>query len=1249
MGLQEGFDRDLDALIGFAEALNGASNLEETYRVALDSAMERYNNVDMVMVYLIDEERGEAVLEAHKNAPNGYLRRARRIPYPKGIVWRGIKTGGVVSIKDIQKEPDSAERSLGHRGALCVPITLEEKAIGVISFLARKGCSFSEGEIKALSILGERIGVAIAKAKQAEELRERDRLLSILGRVSQLAHGALSLDRIYETVLEIVEGLRFVDFFSVYLVEGEGDKREAVLQVHKGYTDEYLRRVRRVPYGQGITWRVITSGEPVLYENASYPSMPLGVTGRALGIHAVLSVPVRFCYEVIGAIEFLSRKRGSFSRQEKDFLLSLGNQIGTILAEARMSEEMRSRKEALKRSEERYRALYEDNPSMCFTVDGEGRVLSVNRFGAEQLGYRPDDLVGHPVLDVFHEDDKEAVSEQFAKCLRNPGRVFRWEFRKVRKDGSVLWVRESARTVKDMSGNTVVLIVCEDITERKQMEEVLSESLGQLAKKSRYENIISTITRGVHQSIDLKEVLENAVDAMSENIDRADIVVIYLVEGQEAVLMAHRGLTERYIERAGRIPYPEGITWKTLIEGVPIYCGDVDEDGVIGPAGRELGIKSYLSVPIRFEGRAVGTMGINSFERNAFNEEELNLLEIVVSQIEVAINNARRVDALKRAHDELEVRVRERTAEIENANRVLQTEIMEREKAEKALQESLAQLSRKNRYETIVSTVTRSVHQSLNLKDVLDNAVEAISKNINRADGVAIYLVEGQEAVIKGWRGFNDQYIKRAGRIPYPRGLTWKTIIDGSPRYVGDVDKDTVIGQAGRDLGIKSYLSMPIRFKGKTMGVMIITSFEKNAFDEEELKLLEIVAQQIEVAINNAWQAEALQEAKEELELRVQERTLELSNANEDLRREIAWRTQAEKALRESEERYRTLVEHTYVLIAEASSDGRFLYASPKHKDVLGYESWELIGTRVFEYIHPDDCSMVMAEFARAMGTLSSGHAVFRFKHKNGEWRWLESTGKPYRTVTGEIRGVISSRDITEHKWVEEQVRESLKEKEVLLKEIHHRVKNNLQVISSLISIQSQYTKNKRALAMFHETQNRIKSMALIHEQLYQSKNMAMVRFSEYVHNLLSNLLYSYEINPDVIHVGVNVEDVFLTIDTAIPCGLIINELVSNSLKYAFPRGRRGKIRIQLRSNYDDGTLGFQGESRGNRSVRMSDRSSYTLIVSDNGVGLPKDLDFRNTDSLGLQLVMDLVEQLGGSIELDRDGGTTFKIGFKEL
>lgn len=219
------------------------------------------------------------------------------------------------------------------------------------------------------------------------------------------------------------------------------------------------------------------------------------------------------------------------------------------------------------------------------------------------------------------------------------------------------------------------------------------------------------------------------------------------------------------------------------------------------------------------------------------------------------------------------------------------------------------------------------------------------------------------------------------------------------------------------------------------------------------------------------------------------------------------------------------------------------------------------------------------------------------------------------------------TRDITECKQIEAQIKASLQEKEVLLKEIHHRVKNNFQVVSSLLNLQSEYIQDKQDREIFKASQNRIESMALIHEKLYQSKNLAQIEFAEYIQELVDSLLSSYEGNLNTIALKINIDKVCLGIDAAIPCGLIINELVLNSFKHAFPAGKSGEIRID-----------FQVENE----------NKYTLTISDNGIGFPPDLDFRNTESLGLQLVNALTNQLGGTIELNGSVGAEFKLTFEE-
>ncbi len=227
--------------------------------------------------------------------------------------------------------------------------------------------------------------------------------------------------------------------------------------------------------------------------------------------------------------------------------------------------------------------------------------------------------------------------------------------------------------------------------------------------------------------------------------------------------------------------------------------------------------------------------------------------------------------------------------------------------------------------------------------------------------------------------------------------------------------------------------------------------------------------------------------------------------------------------------------------------------------------------------------------------------------------------------VGGEMMFTVIMRDVTQRVVADEKIKTSLREKEALLKEIHHRVKNNLQVVSSLLGLQARSIEDFATRKKFQESQNRIHSMALLHECLYQSDNLAKIHFTDYIKQLAEHLFRSYGVANERIRLRVDLENLYLDMDTAVPSGLIINELVSNSLKYAFSPEREGEIKIELRGKQD----------------RMS-----MLAVGDNGIGLSAGLDWTATKSLGLRLVRTLAQQLGATVELDEGPGTRFRVIF---
>ncbi len=305
--------------------------------------------------------------------------------------------------------------------------------------------------------------------------------------------------------------------------------------------------------------------------------------------------------------------------------------------------------------------------------------------------------------------------------------------------------------------------------------------------------------------------------------------------------------------------------------------------------------------------------------------------------------------------------------------------------------------------------------------------------------------------------------------------------------------------------------------------------------------------------------------------------------------------------------------------------DGHFLYANQRTLEMHGYSRDEFMALKLHQLEAPASAALIAPKMQEL---LDNGEATFQLENLRKDGTLLPLEVYARITTWGNIKSVLSiATDITDRKLTQEKIEASLKEKEILLREIHHRVKNNMQIISSLLGLASGTIKEKKYMELFRDSQNRINSMSLIHEKLYCSENLTNIDFNEYIRDL-ANFLFQSRGVTGKIELTLNIEKISIGIDHAIPCGLIINELITNSIKYAFPDDRKGEIKV---------------------SVQLNDENMIELVVSDNGVRIPEDVDFRNSESLGLRLVTMLAEdQLHGKIDLDRSNGTEFKIKFRE-
>jgi PAS domain S-box-containing protein len=351
----------------------------------------------------------------------------------------------------------------------------------------------------------------------------------------------------------------------------------------------------------------------------------------------------------------------------------------------------------------------------------------------------------------------------------------------------------------------------------------------------------------------------------------------------------------------------------------------------------------------------------------------------------------------------------------------------------------------------------------------------------------------------------------------------------------------------------------------------------------------------------------------------------QLETANQELEREISERKQIEKTLRESETRYRAVVEDQTEMICRFLPDGTLTFVNQAYCRYFGRTQAELIGHSYAPMILPEDLKQVNHQLNRLNAENPVTTITNRIIHPDGEIRINEWINRAIFDPEGhliELQAV--GRDITELQQTQ-QLQAAVKEKEVLLKEIHHRVKNNLQIIYSLFRLQGKKINDPEAAEIMLDCQNRVKSIALIHEKLYRSEDLSEIDLKHYIPNLVASLFSSYRANSNTIKLLTQIDEVCLDMDRAVPCGLIINELISNALKYAFPEDKEGEIRLELCSGEDN---------------------QITLMISDNGIGMPEVPNSTKNEKLGLSLVRDLVHQLKGTLEINGQEGTLFKVMF---
>ncbi len=342
---------------------------------------------------------------------------------------------------------------------------------------------------------------------------------------------------------------------------------------------------------------------------------------------------------------------------------------------------------------------------------------------------------------------------------------------------------------------------------------------------------------------------------------------------------------------------------------------------------------------------------------------------------------------------------------------------------------------------------------------------------------------------------------------------------------------------------------------------------------------------------------------------------------------DITERKRAAEALQDSEEKYRTVVENAAeaILIAQ---DGMLKFVNRTASEIAGYSEQELRSSPFLGFIHPDDRNMVGERYLKRLkGDASVPKYEFRLTRKDGDIKWVEISAV---LVTWEEKPATLNflNDITERKRAEEQIRLSLKEKETLLREIYHRTKNNMNVIGAMLSLKARSGGNEAVAPIFRDIEDKIQAMALVHQKLYESKDLFNIDFQVYVSDLAALLMKSRAISDTDVSLALEMDKIAVSIDVAIPCGMILTELISNTFKHAFPGRKKGEVRIGI------------GRLAG---------GEIEVAYADNGIGVPQGFDFRNQPTLGLQMIFMLGEhQLQGQVQFESGRGVACRIRFNE-
>ena len=907
--------------------------------------------------------------------------------------------------------------------------------------------------------------------------------------------------------------------------------------------------------------------------------------------------------------------------------------IGLEITEHKLAEN------ALKESEEKYRSIFQNSTDAIFLTCPDGSILDANPAAEEMYGYTADEMRKLGRSGIVDTDDSRLHSSLAERASTGK---FKNEFNSIKKDGTKFLTDVTGKVFTDCKGNKKGIIIARDITERKKIENELKEN------QRTFETLISNLPGVVYRcKNDLHWTIEFVSDGCLEltGYQPEDLIMNKNVSYEDLMHPDDRQMVWDTIQKALKENKAFKISYRIITANL--------QEKHVWEQGR--GIYSDRGGLVALEGF------ITDITKRKKAEEALQKSELYYRTIFENTGTATLIagedTVISLANTECEKLSGYRKEEIEGKKRWI--DFVVENDIERLL--SYHNTRKRDQNRAPKNYELKLQNKQGDIRDVYVT-IELIPNTQNRV--ISLLDITDKKRSRKALRKSERKY---------------RQLVENTHEGIWSIDVD------GNTTFVNPRMANMLGYTVNEMMEMHLLSF----IAEPNAEIIETYLKSYMDAAEGTYEFEFIKKDRQKImaSIKVTQIYDDYGNHVESLAliSDITERKKVEEKVRLASIYNRSLIEANLDPLVTIGSDGKITDVNKSTEIITGYPKEQLIGTDFSDYFTEPENARKGYQQVFQEGLVRD--YPLKIKNKDGYITPVLYNASVYKDEFGNVIGVFAAaRDITQLKKAEENIKASLEEKEILLREIHHRVKNNLQIISSLLSLQTGYTKDKEKLNALEESQNRVKSMAIVHEKLYNSENLVKIDFKDYIKDLTDSLFLTYKIKPYKIKLNKKIDKVFFNINTSIPCGLIINELVTNSLKHAFPAtygcgpenenrekcsflglqnskfcGSRNEVsfnpKIEDFEGFSDPTVSDCGPTDEKSASPINEiqielhqlKNNLVLIVSDNGAGLPENIDFSNAKTLGLRLVNNLVKQLDGTIELDRSEGTKFKITFKEL